>query len=318
MDKNKETIQNFLWNKVPNWGKFVIAIIITEIVSAILHLIFQNIGLGEAIVKLPLFVWKGLLFNFMIPVWAYVLSASLPFVFYYILERVISSKTNVSRKKKVRKIGNDDKPDWWNYREDEFDEKLFRWNYNNPSDPTPINLQMICKKCGCELRHSAEDALATRKSNSDKVIYSCPECEEVYAIKDVDAEGVFKHIKNKIRTEKFKEKGEKNKQKSINEFKSLIKRTKELKFKENNELDRIRKKMEMLIRKEFGNESHYINKLNAIYFSSPVVAITNEEFASDLDSMIRSSQESNSLSFWEDGKAKLSNLLETIIEDLEF
>lgn len=122
-------ISQFLQKATERWWFRVGFPILLYIATSSTEALRRNIGLGEAILKLPLFIWRGLHFNFIIPVWVYILSVSLPFIFYYILVRITSAKTNVSRKEKEKeekKIEKDNKPDWWNYREDIFKGKKFR------------------------------------------------------------------------------------------------------------------------------------------------------------------------------------------------
>ena len=206
--------------KLPRWAKLIMGIIGGEILNVIFHIIFQNIGLGEAFLKFPLLIWRGLLFNFNIPVWLYVVAASFPFLIFYIVRRAFSTEEN--------------------------------------------------------------EAEAERKKEEDK-------------------------------------------NEAIEKFKSLIKQTKELGYRNSNELDKLKKRTEMYIRKTFGKDSHYLFEFKDIYFSSPVVSATNEEFAKDLEFAFggsntfdrQSTQEPNERNCWEDGKARLINLLEVVIESLK-
>ena len=117
-------------------------------------------------------------------------------------------------------------------------------------------------------------------------------------------------------------KEKRKKKNAIKKLKGLIERTKELKYKDNNELDKIKKTMEMLIRKAPNNISHYLEDLKNISFFPQVAAVINEEFARDMEFAFGSGNyqrapEPNEREYWENGKSKLINLIETIIEDLE-
>jgi len=198
-EDNEKSNQKSWWVKLPKWANFIIALIGVQFLSTFINLIFQKIGLVKAFLKLPLLIWTGLLFEFENSVWLYVLSASLPFVIYYICLLVIRFKN----------------PKWLNYQLDVFyitpikefirnslttpetdakDTVLFRWEYKKTRGRYDIkNLTPLCQICSCILEQKDEQSLI------------CPICGDLYKRpKGKNFSSIKKIIEQKIRTGTYK------------------------------------------------------------------------------------------------------------------
>jgi predicted nucleotide-binding protein len=82
---------------------------------------------------------------------------------------------------------------------------------------------------------------------------------------------------------------------------SLIEQAEELQYGQDEKLDAVRIRGDMIIRNVFGKDSHYLKDQHSIGFY-PRVAPTSEEYNSEV---------------FHRGKAKLENLFKTMLEDLE-
>ncbi len=78
-------------------------------------------------------------------------------------------------------------------------------------------------------------------------------------------------------------------------------RVEKLKFSDNSELDAIKKKLHLLASKYFGIASKYIIDINRASFHS----------------MVHPTSRDNELKIWEDGRAKLRNVIITMIEEIK-
>jgi hypothetical protein len=212
-----DSVSQFLQKASERWWFRVGFPIFLYIVTSSAEASLRNIGLGEAIIKLPLFLWRRLQFNFIIPVWLYVLSVSLPFIFYYIVKRRAFVRENVSANKQEKrgKTRKDDTPEWWEYKEDIIKGNRYRWDYENYLQLEIKNLQQVCNKCGCELNwtliaEKEKEKKKQEKTPSETLFSSlsflrsggvCPNCSSVYESGPIET--IKKLIRHNIRTGKY-------------------------------------------------------------------------------------------------------------------
>lgn len=91
----------------------------------------------------------------------------------------------------------------------------------------------------------------------------------------------------------------------IIKLQELKKTTEPLVYDNKSEKDKIQKRLDMLIRKKFGNESHYLQDLLDVeFYYHPIMWFAGQDFS-------REDREC-----WEEGKQKWCNLIDTLIEEI--
>ncbi len=91
----------------------------------------------------------------------------------------------------------------------------------------------------------------------------------------------------------------------IKKFQELKESTQALAYKNKTEKDKIKKRLEMLIRNKFGNESHYLKDLLDVeFYYHPIMWFVGQDFS-------REDREC-----WEEGKQQWCNLIDTLIEEI--
>ena len=92
----------------------------------------------------------------------------------------------------------------------------------------------------------------------------------------------------------------------IEKFHELKVNTESLSYDNKSEKDKIKKRLEMLIRNKFGNDSHYLNDLlETEFYYHPLIWFAGQDLS-------REDRET-----WEEGKQKWCNLIETMIEEIQ-
>jgi predicted nucleotide-binding protein len=92
----------------------------------------------------------------------------------------------------------------------------------------------------------------------------------------------------------------------IEKFHELKVNTESLSYDNKSEKDKIKKRLEMLIRNKFGNDSHYLNDLlETEFYYHPLIWFAGQDLS-------REDRET-----WEEGKQKWCNLVETMIEEIQ-
>jgi hypothetical protein len=93
----------------------------------------------------------------------------------------------------------------------------------------------------------------------------------------------------------------------VEKFHELKVNTENLSYDNKSEKDKIKKRLEMIIRNKFGNDSHYLNDLLKVeFYYDPLIWFGGEDYS-------REHREA-----WEEGKQKWCNLIETMIEEIQF
>lgn len=91
----------------------------------------------------------------------------------------------------------------------------------------------------------------------------------------------------------------------IKKFQELKESTQALAYKNKTEKDKIKKRLEMLIRNKFGNESHHLKDLLDVeFYYHPIMWFVGQDFS-------REDREC-----WEEGKQQWCNLIDTLIEEI--
>ncbi len=92
----------------------------------------------------------------------------------------------------------------------------------------------------------------------------------------------------------------------VEKFHELKVNTENLSYDNKSEKDKIQKRLEMLIRNKFGNDSHYLSDLlETEFYYHPLIWYAGQDFS-------REDRET-----WEEGKQKWCNLIETMIEEIQ-
>ena len=97
-----------------------------------------------------------------------------------------------------------------------------------------------------------------------------------------------------------------NSDEMIKRFHELKESTQTLAYDNKTEKDKIKKRLEMLIRNKFGDESHYLKDLLDVeFYYNPLIWFAGQDLS-------REDRES-----WEEGKHKWCNLIDTMIEEIQ-
>ena len=155
-------------------------------------------------------IWSWLNFNVLISVWLVIILCIIILLVLRFRNVLIKSFGKEEQREEEQR-----EPEWWNYKEDIFFDKLITWEYrrNSLGEVLINDLQQICKECECEL---SEDDLWSLKLRRD-IVY-CPNCEKKYdAISNQEYEDIEKLIRHKIKTGEYKDSPyyEKNKKQFI-------------------------------------------------------------------------------------------------------
>lgn len=166
--------------------KIVISVIIGVLVGIILQFLtpLNLLNLFSIVFSK---IWSLLNFKLLIPIWLIIIIGIIVFFVIKFVSIFITSS-----------IEEPQKPEWYFYRMDEFDDKLFTWEYGYDyynKIATIENLHQICKKCHCELSF-----------NGFSSIYYCPNCRAKYQeVASHRLSDIGKLIQHKIKQGEYKE-----------------------------------------------------------------------------------------------------------------
>jgi len=198
-----KTLKNILLKDI------LIGIIIVVGGSLILRLIdcFLSLNLFSIVFSR---VWIWLNFKILIPVWLIIIIGIIVFFILRLYHTFISSS------RKEAQV-----PEWLFYRMDEFDGRLFTWEYErNVGDKIEItDLRQICKKCHCGLVESFFIGNTNVTDDENTAAYKeltyglnrelklqCPNCKSVYeTVSDFELRKIEELIKHRVDTKKYKE-----------------------------------------------------------------------------------------------------------------